>query len=138
MKLRHISPVFVLPFLTTGFLLSQAPRDQGKASVDTAVMTKSAIDCTGTVKACNKPVKFLTKTPSCICFTCGYGTSDAKQLCTKTSNEADAFAKLARQSGFADDEMDKAVARITTQEKHKDQPHEARHVEDETKKGPGL
>ena len=116
MELHRHCMFFVLSFLLAVVLHGQTRTEQSdKAAVEP--MPNPRIDCTGKATACNKPVKFLTKTASCICFTCGYKTPDAKQLCTKRSNEAKSFAKLARQSGFSDDAMEDAVRAIVAQEK---------------------
>jgi len=139
MKLKHNTFVVPLFLSLTAVFLAQAPKGQVTTSkAGSEISANSSIDCNGTAKACNKPVKFLTKTASCVCFTCGYGTSDAKQLCTKTSGEAKSFAKLARQSGFGEDEMDKAVAAIAAQGKQTSKPNDTRQVYTPPQKGPGL
>jgi hypothetical protein len=138
MKIQHNAFLVPLFLSLTAVFLGQAPNGQVTKSTTSEMPASSSIDCNGTAKACNKPVKFLTKTASCVCFTCGYGTSDAKQLCTKTSGEAKSFAKLARQSGFGEDEMDKAVAAIGAQRKQTSKPDDARQVYTPPQKGPGL
>ena len=73
------------------------------------------IDCTGTARACSKPAKFLTKTLGCICFTCGYGTPQSRQICTKNPSEAKALADLVQSSGFPDENMDAVVGQVSAE-----------------------
>jgi hypothetical protein len=87
----------------------QAAPAIGKQSVD-------GIDCSGQAKACTKPVKFLSRTPSCVCFTCAYGTPDSRPMCTKNRSDAKSMASLAHKSGNGDQQMDHAVATLGTKD----------------------
>ena len=86
----------------------------GQEKTTAGITDLDNIDCTGTAKACIKPVRFLSKTPSCVCFTCGYGTPDSRQICTKNRSEAKRLASSARHSGYKDQYMDNAVGALGT------------------------
>ena len=103
--------VLMLVVAVAGFSFAQ---DQ-KAAAHSEQEPLNPIDCTGTAKACTKPAKFLTKTFGCICFTCGYGTPESRQICTKSPSEAKAFANLVEKSGYADESMDAAVGTESSQ-----------------------
>jgi hypothetical protein len=72
------------------------------------------LDCTGKADACAKPVKFLSRTSACVCFTCAYGTRKSRPMCTKSRSEAKSMAALAQKSGNDDQEMHSAVASLGT------------------------
>ena len=79
--------------------------------------TMDAIDCSGTADECVKPAKFLSKTPECVCFTCGYGTKGSKAVCTRSVKEARSLAKITERSGFADETMTAAVAALADKDR---------------------
>lgn len=91
------------------------------------------INCSGTAKQCAKPAKFLSKTPECVCFTCGYGKPDSIAICTKNVKEAQSLAKIAQESGFADVGMGVAVAALAQKNNSQHQYVEANRRSDDDK-----
>jgi hypothetical protein len=91
----------------------------GQEKTTATMMDKQStdeIDCSGKAKACAKPVKFLSRTPRCVCFTCAYGTPESRPMCTKNRSEAKSMAALAQKSGNDDQEMYSAVASLGTKD----------------------
>jgi hypothetical protein len=90
----------------------QATQTSGSESIGSPSVED--LDCSGKADVCAKPVKFLSRTSACVCFTCAYGTPKSRPMCTKSRSEAKSMAALAQKSGNDDQEMHSAVASLGT------------------------